>query len=61
MLVLDDFTNENGLYKSTKDEWISLFPEKGDILLMNGNTLHKSEKNKTNEPRRAYLCVYSNK
>ena len=62
MLVLDDFTPENGFIQVyDNNEWISLFPEKGDVLLMNGNTLHKSGKNKTDEPRRAYLCVYSDR
>ena len=62
MLVLDDFTPENGFIQVyDNNEWISLFPEKGDVLLINGNTLHKSRKNKTDKPRRAYLCVYSDR
>tara|TARA_Y100000592_G_scaffold65034_1_gene101193 strand:- start:693 stop:1310 length:618 start_codon:yes stop_codon:yes gene_type:complete len=61
MLVLDDFTNENGAIKVYDNEWLTLYPQKGDILLIEGNTLHSSENNNTNFPRRAYLCVYSNK
>ena len=53
--------NENGAIKVYKDGLLTLYPEKGDILLVEGNTLHSSEKNKTDYPRRAYLCVYSNK
>ena len=61
MLVLDDFTKENGAIKVYNEGWLTLYPEKGDILLVEGNTLHSSEKNISNYPRRAYLCVYSNK
>ena len=61
MLVLDDFTKENGAIKVYNEGWLTLYPEKGDILLVEGNTLHSSEKNISDYPRRAYLCVYSNK
>lgn len=61
MLVLDDFTEENGAIKVFDNEWVTLYPKKGDVLLIEGNTLHSSEMNKSNQPRRAYLCVYSNK
>lgn len=61
MLVLDDFTEENGAIKVYQKEWIKLYPKKGDILIIEGNTLHASENNNSDKPRRAYLCVYSNK
>ena len=61
MLVLDDFTEENGGIKILDGEWIDIYPEKGDILMIDGNTIHASGNNKSNDPRRAYLCVYSNK
>lgn len=64
MLVLDDFTEENGaikVYDKIKKTWIQFLPNAGDILMIEGNTLHASGKNKTNNPRRAYLCVYSNR
>lgn len=61
MLVLDDFTKDNGAIKVYNEGWLTLYPEKGDILLVEGNTLHSSEKNISDYPRRAYLCVYSNK
>lgn len=61
MLVLDDFTKENGGIKILDGEWIELYPEKGDILMIDGNTVHASGNNNSHAPRRAYLCVYSNK
>lgn len=61
MLVLDDFTEENGAISVLDDEWITLYPKKGDILMIEGNTFHSSKINLSNHPRRAYLCVYSNK
>ncbi len=59
MLILDDFTEENGAIKVLDDTWIRLFPKKGDILMIDGNTLHSSEENKSDNVRRAYICVYS--
>jgi len=61
MLVLDDFTEENGAISILDDEWITLYPKVGDILMIEGNILHSSKINLSNQPRRAYLCVYSNK
>jgi hypothetical protein len=61
MLVLDDFTDENGRIEVFDKEWITLYPKKGDILLIEGFTPHRSLKNNSESARRAYLCVYSNK
>ena len=61
MLVLDDFTKENGAISILDDEWITLYPKVGDVLMIEGNTLHSSKINLSNHSRRAYLCVYSNK
>ena len=61
MLILDDFTDENGAIRVLDEEWKTLYPRKGDILMIEGNTMHASSNNKSNQPRRAYLCVYSNK
>ena len=61
MLILDDFTKENGAISVLDDEWITLYPKVGDILMIEGNTYHSSKINLSNQPRRAYLCVYSNK
>jgi len=62
MLVLDDFTDENGTIEVLDNgKWIKLYPKTGDIVLIEGNCLHRSSPNTTDQPRRAYLCVYSNK
>ena len=62
MLVLDDFTDENGTIEVLDDDkWIKLYPKTGDIVLIEGNCVHRSSPNTTQQPRRAYLCVYSNK
>lgn len=61
MLVLDDFNNENGAIEVYDNEWIKLYPSAGDILMIEGNTLHRSGPNNSNAVRRAYLCVYSNR
>ena len=62
MLVLDDFTDENGTIEVLdNNKWVSLYPKTGDIVLIEGNCVHRSSPNTTDKPRRAYLCVYSNK
>ena len=62
MMVLDDFTDENGTIEVYDGKfWIKLYPKAGDIVLIEGNTIHRSEPNTTKQPRRAYLCIYSNK
>jgi len=61
MLVLDDFTEENGAISVFDKEWITLYPKKGDILMIEGNTFHSSKINLSNQPRRVYLCVYSDR
>ena len=62
MIVLDDFTDENGTIEVYNGEsWIKLYPKTGDIVLIEGNVFHRSSPNTTDMPRRAYLCIYSNK
>ena len=58
MLVLDDHTDENG---GIMADGKGLYPKTGDILLIEGNTLHSSNNNNTDNPRRVYLCVYSDR
>jgi len=58
MLVLDDHTDENG---GIKVDGKGLYPKTGDIVLIEGNTLHSSNNNNTDNPRRVYLCVYSDR
>ena len=61
-LVLDDFTNDNGpisiLNKRTKN-WDTPLAKKGDLVVWDGNTFHKSENNNSNVERSVWLCVYS--
>lgn len=61
-LVLDDFTNNNGpisiLNKRTKN-WDIPLPKKGDLIVWDGNTFHKSENNNSDFERSVWLCVYS--
>ena len=63
MLVLDDINEENGGFH-VKDRltnnWVSLEPKIGDIVLVEGNTYHKSYKNLSDKVRRVYICVYTN-
>jgi len=61
MLVLDDFTPQNGGISVLDEDWVTLYPKTGDILMIEGNTMHASSRNNSEEPRRAYLCVYSNR
>lgn len=61
MLVLDDFTEENGAISVFDEKWITLYPKAGDILMIEGFTPHKSRMNVSDKSRRAYLCVYSNR
>ena len=62
MLVLDDITDENGGFhiknKNTR-QWDSVSLFEGDILVMDGNTYHKSGNNKSDSSRRVYICHYS--
>ena len=62
--ILDDFTDDSGtleLKNTTTGEWDKIYPNAGDIVGIEGNTLHRSSKNISNDPRRLYACVYSNK
>jgi hypothetical protein len=64
MLILDDFTEQNGaisLKSQLSNTWRTLYPKTGDMLLIDGNTVHASKMNKTDLVRRAYICVYANK
>ena len=61
-LVLDDFTEENGALQVWENkQWHKLLPKAGDIVMIEGNTIHKSEINKTEKPRRVYICHYTDR
>ena len=60
--ILDDFTHENGpisILNNETNQWDTPLPKRGDIVVWNGNTLHKSSINKTNKERVVWVCVYS--
>ena len=62
MMILDDFTQENGALKVRgTTQWQELLPKAGDIVMIEGNTPHYSGKNKSNKPRRVYLCHYADR
>ena len=56
-VILDDF--EVPLEIKCGDEWVSLYPNKGDIIAIRGDTYHRSAGNTSNKPRGLYACVYT--
>ena len=60
--VLDDFTKDNGpisILNTKTNKWETPLPNKGDLLIWDGNTLHSSTLNKTTEARKVWLQIYS--
>lgn len=60
--VLDDFTEQNGpvkLLNKKTGEYVTAYPKAGDIIVWDGETLHYSEENKSDKPRRVWLQVYT--
>ena len=61
-IILDDFTDENGtleIYSKLTNNWETVYPKKGDILAIRGNTLHRSGENKSSNSRGLFACVYT--
>ena len=61
-IILDDFTDENGtleIYSKLTNNWETVYPKKGDILAIRGNTLHRSGENKSPNSRGLFACVYT--
>ncbi len=56
MWVLDDITPESGGFKVEGKEVVL---NVGDILVLDGNTLHSSGRNFSTEPRRVWACTYT--
>jgi ectoine hydroxylase-related dioxygenase (phytanoyl-CoA dioxygenase family) len=60
--VVTDFTENNGpisiLNKQT-NQWDTPLAQAGDLIVWDGNTLHQSGKNESNNPRVAWVLVYS--
>lgn len=62
--VLDNFNKDNGpisILNTKTKEWDTPLPNIGDIMIWDGNTIHSSTLNKTTEPRKVWLQVYSTK
>ena len=61
-LVLDDFTQENGALQVWENkQWHTLLSKAGDIIMIEGNTIHKSAANNSDKPRRVYICHYTDR
>jgi len=63
-VVLNDFTHESGGFEILVDgEWIDLTEQLkcGDVLAIEGNTIHRSHPNESNAPRGIYACVFTEK
>ena len=63
-VILDNFTDENGtleILSQLTNNWVSVYPKKGDIVAIRGNTLHRSGENKSSESRGLFACVYTEK
>mgnify|MGYP001626737082 CR=1 FL=1 len=62
MLFLDSFNIETGMIEVFNGRfWLTLQPEAGDMLIIDGNCVYRIDPNTTKQPRKTYLCVYSNK
>jgi ectoine hydroxylase-related dioxygenase (phytanoyl-CoA dioxygenase family) len=59
--VLDDFTNDNGpiQFVSKSNEKITPLPKAGSIIVWDGNTVHLSSSNNSNQVRSVWLLIYS--
>ena len=60
--ILDDFLVDNGtlsLLNKDNEEWVKIYPQAKDIVVINGNTIHSSKRNRSNKERGLYACVYS--
>jgi len=60
--ILSDYDKTNGtLEVQNRDngKWVTLYPKKGDIVAICGDTYHRSGENKGEEPRGLYACVYT--
>jgi hypothetical protein len=56
-VILDDF--EVPLDVKSPEGWVSLYPKKGDIVAIRGDTYHRSAGNTSDKPRGLYACVYT--
>ncbi len=61
MLILDNFTDENGTMdvETRHGKLIRIYPKKGDVVVLNGETYHSSGINNTDEPRSTFIAHYT--
>ena len=62
--ILDDITLENGsleVKNLDNGNWSKPVLKTGDVLVIGGNTLHRSYRNKSDKSRGLYACVYADK
>ena len=60
--ILDDITEENGsleVKNTDNGKWVTPVLKRGDVLVIGGNTLHRSYRNKSSDVRGLYACVYA--
>lgn len=61
-VILTDTTLETGPLECQNPitkEWETIIAKSGDIIIIDGNTIHKSSKNNSDKIRALYACVYS--
>lgn len=62
--ALTDMNVKNGTISCRSIDngrWETIYAKAGDIIAIDGNTLHKSEPNKSDKPRGVWACVYADK
>jgi len=62
--ILDDITATNGsleVQNIDNRKWSTPVLKRGDVLVINGNTMHRSYPNKSPHARGLYACVYADK
>tara|TARA_B100000768_G_scaffold30982_1_gene29445 strand:- start:1 stop:912 length:912 start_codon:yes stop_codon:yes gene_type:complete len=64
MWVLTNQTKESGPISCQNvetGEWEEIIAQAGDLIAIDGNTVHRSSQNTSEKVRAIYACVYSNK
>ena len=64
MWILTNQTKESGPISCQNietGEWEEIIAQAGDLIIVEGNTVHRSSQNTSNKVRAVYACVYSDK
>tara|TARA_R110002074_G_scaffold2068_7_gene12259 strand:+ start:2758 stop:3666 length:909 start_codon:yes stop_codon:yes gene_type:complete len=64
MWILTNQTKESGPISCQNietGEWEEIIAQAGDLIIVDGNTVHRSSQNTSNKVRAVYACVYSDK